>query len=109
MDQFVFDGRGKDARTGHERIAMRNIRHAINWIVGGYYNCIQDHTPEYLPESREALEQADVVVYNSDGSVVAPAAEAAGNSTSATGAGAASATPATGAGTGANTGAPAAA
>lgn len=41
--------------TGHEKIASRNIRHAINWIVGGYYNCLQDDMPEDLPESYEAL------------------------------------------------------
>ena len=39
--------------TEHEKIASRNIHHAINWIVGGWYNCLQDHTPEYLPESME--------------------------------------------------------
>ncbi|MBQ6453072.1 MAG: SurA N-terminal domain-containing protein [Coriobacteriales bacterium] len=54
--------------------------------------------------------QADVVIYNSDGTVVAPAADAAGNGTApAAGAGAASATPATGSGAAANSGAPAAA
>lgn len=41
--------------TEHERIASRNIRHCINWIVGGYYNCLQDDTPEYLPESYDEL------------------------------------------------------
>lgn len=41
----------------HEIIAARNIRNCVNWVVGGYYNCIQDHTPEYLPESYEALKQ----------------------------------------------------
>lgn len=56
MAQFIYDGRTKAQWTGHEAIAARNIHHAINWIVGGYYNCIQDHCPEYLPESREALE-----------------------------------------------------
>lgn len=55
MAQFIFEGRGKDQRTGHERIAMRNIRHAINWIVGGYYNSLQDGYYEDLPESRETL------------------------------------------------------
>ena len=43
--------------NGHEKIAGRNIRGAINWILGGYYNCLQDDCPEYLPESREALEE----------------------------------------------------
>ena len=56
MAGFVFEGRTKEQRTEHEKIAMRNIRGAINWIVGGYYNCIQDGCEEYLPESREQLE-----------------------------------------------------
>ena len=43
--------------TEHEKIASRNIRHCINWIVGGWYNCIQDHCPEYLPESKESAIQ----------------------------------------------------
>ena len=43
--------------TEHEKIASRNIRHAINWIVGGYYNCLQDDMPECLPESYDALKK----------------------------------------------------
>lgn len=39
----------------HEQIAKRNIRGAFNWIVGGYYNCIQDGYEEDLPETREDL------------------------------------------------------
>ena len=39
--------------TEHEKIASRNIRHCINWIVGGWYNCLQDDTPEYLPKSKD--------------------------------------------------------
>ena len=34
--------------TGHERIAKKNIVGAFNWIVGGYYNCIQDGYEEDL-------------------------------------------------------------
>lgn len=56
MAAFIFEGRDKTQRTGHEKIAMANIHHAINWIVGGYYNCIQDGCEEYLPESRRSLE-----------------------------------------------------
>ena len=41
--------------TGHEKIAARNIKGAFNWIVGGYYNCIQDEEPEALPKSRQEL------------------------------------------------------
>ena len=33
----------------------RNVRHAVNYIVGGYYNCIQDNTLEYLPKSLQDL------------------------------------------------------
>ena len=43
--------------TEHERIASRNIRYCINWIVGGYYNCLQDDMPECLPESYDALKR----------------------------------------------------
>lgn len=42
--------------TKHEIIAKRNIMNAINWIVGEYYNCIQDDCLEYLPSSLESLE-----------------------------------------------------
>lgn len=56
MTGFVFEGRDKTQRTKHEKIAISNMAHAVNWILGGYYNCIQDDLPEYLPESRQALE-----------------------------------------------------
>jgi len=56
MEQFVYEGRGKGERTGHERIAMRNIRYAINWIVGGHYNSLQDGHLEDLPNSLESVE-----------------------------------------------------
>lgn len=62
MAQFIFEGRNKDQRTGHERIAIRNIRCAINWIVGGYYNDLQDGYEEYLPGSREELAN---IIYDS--------------------------------------------
>lgn len=42
--------------TKHEIIAKRNIMNAINWIVGGYYNDIQDGCLEYLPSSMQELE-----------------------------------------------------
>ena len=41
--------------TGHEKIAAKNIRGAFNWIVGGYYNCIQDDELECLPKSKQEL------------------------------------------------------
>lgn len=55
MAAFIFEGRDKTQRTGHEKIAMRNIRYAIDWIVGGYYNSLQDGYIEDLPESKENL------------------------------------------------------
>ncbi|MBO5968280.1 MAG: hypothetical protein J6S14_07255 [Clostridia bacterium] len=57
MAQFIFEGRGKDQRTGHEKIAMRNIRYAINWIVGGFYNDYQDGNEEYIPDTIKDLEE----------------------------------------------------
>ena len=41
--------------TKHEIIAKRNIMNAINWIVGGYYNDMQDGCLEYLPSSMQEL------------------------------------------------------
>lgn len=41
--------------TNFEKIAAQNITHAVNWIVGGYYNCIQDGCPEDLPRSKAEL------------------------------------------------------
>jgi hypothetical protein len=55
MAQFIFEGRGKGQFNGHEQIAIHNIKHAVNWILGGYYNEYQDGNDEYLPESKAAL------------------------------------------------------
>lgn len=43
--------------TGHEKIAYKNIKAAVNYIVGGYYNDLQDGYTEYLPESIEDLKE----------------------------------------------------
>lgn len=43
--------------TGIERIAKRNIIGACNYIVGGYYNCLQDDDLEGIPETRESVEE----------------------------------------------------
>ena len=48
---FIFEGRGKGERTGHERIAMANIKWACRNIVGMTYNDVQDHHYKYLPKS----------------------------------------------------------
>lgn len=53
--EFIFEGRGKAQRTRHEEIARRNIYYAFQWIVGGYYNALQDGNTDYLPKSRKAL------------------------------------------------------
>ena len=52
---FIFEGRGKGERTGHERIAMRNIKWACYNIVGMHYNDVQDNNPEWLPNSYSDL------------------------------------------------------
>ena len=42
--------------NGNEKIAYKNTKYAFNWIVGGYYNVVQDDIgAEYLPKSLEAL------------------------------------------------------
>lgn len=46
----------KKSLNGHEKIAARNIRGAFNWLVGGWYNCIQDGCEEDIPELEEAKE-----------------------------------------------------
>ena len=55
MAQFIFEGRGKGQRTAHEEIARRNIYHAFNWIVGGYYNSLLDGDTGCLPKDRDEL------------------------------------------------------
>lgn len=40
---------------GNERIAAKNIRGAINWIVGGYYNSYQDGYDEDVPKSKLSI------------------------------------------------------
>lgn len=41
--------------TGHEKIAAKNIEAAFNYIVGGYYNSIQDGWEEDVPETKQDL------------------------------------------------------
>lgn len=74
--EFIFDGRDKAHRTGNERIAMKNIRHAIDWIVGGYYNAIQDGEEDCLPVSYQAL--ADEIYDSSMNNLYAVGMEAFG-------------------------------
>ena len=45
--------------NGHEKIAAKNIQGAFNWLVGGWYNCLQDGYEEDIP----ALEEAKETVY----------------------------------------------
>lgn len=47
----------KNTLTGHEKIALKNIKGAINWVVGGYYNSLQDGDIEILPETLESLKE----------------------------------------------------
>ena len=48
------------ARTGHERIAERNIRGAFDYIVGGYFNMKMDGDERDLP----TIEEAKAEVYD---------------------------------------------
>lgn len=41
---------------------MNNIRRAIDWVVGGYYNDLQDGNEERLPGSKEQLAN---IIYDS--------------------------------------------
>ena len=47
--------------NGNERIAYRNIKAVFNWEVGGWYNCIQDSCPEYIPDT---MDEAKQIVYD---------------------------------------------
>ena len=42
--------------NGHEKIAAKNIEGAFNYLVGGWYNCLQDGCEEYIPSLEEAKE-----------------------------------------------------
>ena len=42
--------------SGHEAIAARNIKGAFDWLVGGWYNCLQDGYEEDIPTLEEAKE-----------------------------------------------------
>lgn len=56
MAAFIFEGRDKTQRTKHEKIAMRNTKYAIDWVVGGYYNgVVMDGDLECRPNSFEDL------------------------------------------------------
>lgn len=46
--------------NGIERIAYMNVKGMFEWEVGGWFNCIQDGEPEYIPDS---FEEAVVQVY----------------------------------------------
>ena len=43
--------------TGIEQIAWRNIKMGFNWEAGGWYNCLQDGCPEYIPDTEEEAKQ----------------------------------------------------
>lgn len=60
----------------HEQIAKRNIKGAFNWIVGGYYNSLQDGYVEDLPESRDSLK--DEIYEASMNNFYAPGLEVSG-------------------------------
>lgn len=46
--------------NGNEKIAYKNIKGVFEWEVGGWYNCIQDHCPEYIPDT---IQEAKDIIY----------------------------------------------
>ena len=62
--------------TRHEMIALRNIKYAINYIIGGIYNDMQDGNDEYLPESFK--EVVDMVYDGAMNNLYAPGYEGYG-------------------------------
>jgi hypothetical protein len=44
-----------EIKNKHQKIAAENIYHAFNWIVGGYYNNIQDGVPECIPDEEQEI------------------------------------------------------
>lgn len=47
--------------NGTEKIAYKNIKGIFEWEAGGWYNCIQDSCPEYIPDT---LEEAKKIIYD---------------------------------------------
>lgn len=47
--------------NGTQKIAYRNIKGVFNWEVGGWYNCIQDDCPEWIPDTEAAAKE---IIYN---------------------------------------------
>lgn len=43
--------------NGTERIAYKNIKGVFEWEVGGWYNCIMDGCPEYIPATRQEAKE----------------------------------------------------
>ena len=43
--------------NGNEKIAYRNIKGVFSWEVGGWYNCLQDNCPEYIPDSEDEAKE----------------------------------------------------
>ena len=50
--------------SGTERIAYRNIKGIFNWEVGGWYNCIQDHCEECIPDTVEDAKEIEKMLYD---------------------------------------------
>lgn len=53
--------KNRNEMNGNERIAYRNIKGIFEWEVGGWYNCIQDHCTEYIPDT---MEDAKAIIYD---------------------------------------------
>lgn len=78
MAKFVYNGKTRESFTGHQKIAMKNIKNAFDYIIGGYYNCIQDGCEEYLPKSRKSV--ADEIYSSAMENLYYPGCEFSGRS-----------------------------
>lgn len=56
--------------TKHQKVAAEQLENAYNWIVGGYYNTVQDGEAEEMPPVEdmfdEVMEEATTHMYGKD-------------------------------------------
>lgn len=56
----------KKQLTGHEKIAVANIKGAFDYEVGGWYNCWQDGMEDEIPDRETAMEAVYKAAMNDD-------------------------------------------
>lgn len=45
------------AKTTHQKVAAEQLENAYNWVVGGYYNTVQDGEAEEMPPVEDMFEE----------------------------------------------------